>query len=76
MDLKGEELQQEIGLNAMYDDNLARKQVLLEACQLFASRELLVGWLPRISVKNFDYCAITEVGMVAPLAPFPVYMCY
>jgi len=59
----------------MYDDYQARKQVLLEARQLFASRKLLDG-IPRISVKNFDYCAITEVGMVAPLAPFPVYMCY
>ena len=62
-------------MNAMYDDNLARKQVLLEAGQLFASRKLWDG-IPRIPVKNFDYCAITEVGMVAPLAPFPVYMCY
>jgi hypothetical protein len=70
----------------MYGNSKAREQVVLEARQLFTSRKLWHGlrWNGKnnhngnnpIPMKTFDYCAVTEVGMVAPLAPFPVYMCY
>ena len=59
----------------MYGNSKAREQVVLEASQLFTSRKLWNG-IPYIPMGHLDYCAVTEVGMVAPLAPFPVYMCY